>query len=44
LDIGGVHLGTDQQAAGVGHNVAFAPFDLFGRIVTPRRAAFGRLD
>ena len=39
LDIGGVDLGTDQQTAGVSHNVALAPFDLLGRIVTSRPAA-----
>jgi hypothetical protein len=35
LHIGGVYLGTDQQTAGVGHNVALSPFDLLGRILTP---------
>jgi hypothetical protein len=44
LDIGGVHLGTDQQTASIGHNVALAAFDLLGRIVPPRRTALGRLD
>jgi len=44
LDIGRVHLGTDQQTAGIGHNVSLAPLDLLGRIVTARPAAFGRLD
>ena len=44
LDIGGVYLGTDQQTAGIGHNVSLAPFDLLGRIVTSRPAAFGGLD
>jgi hypothetical protein len=56
LDIGGVHLGTDQQTAGVGHNVSLAPFDLLGRIPrvaalprprtgsSSRPAAFSRLD
>jgi len=44
LDIGGVYLGTDQQTASIGHNMSLAPFDLLGRIVTPRPAAFGRLD
>jgi hypothetical protein len=43
LDIGGVHLGADQQTASIGHNVAFTPFDLLGRIVTPRPAALGGL-
>ena len=32
LDIGGVHLGTDQQTASIGHNVALTGFDLLGRI------------
>src|SRR6516162_8982510 len=30
LNIGGVHLGADQQTAGIGHNVAFTAFALFG--------------
>src|SRR6267142_2169862 len=38
LDIGGVHLGADQQTASIGHNVALTPFDLLGRIVTTRSA------
>ena len=25
LDIGGVHLGTNQQTAGIGHNMSLAP-------------------
>src|SRR5271156_954568 len=44
LDVGGVHLGTDQQTAGIGHNVTLTAFDLLGRIVTTRPAALGRLD
>jgi hypothetical protein len=44
LDIGGVHLDTDQQTAGVSHDVSLAPFDLLGGIVAPRPAALGRLD
>src|SRR6266853_2801988 len=36
LDIGGVHLGTDQQTASIGHNVALAAFELLGRIVAAR--------
>ena len=32
LDIGGVHRGTDQQTASIGHNVTLATFDLLGRI------------
>src|SRR6266850_1477212 len=43
LDIGGVHLGADQQTASIGHNVALTPFDLLGRIVTTRPAALGGL-
>jgi len=39
LNIGGVHLGTDQQTAGIGHNMALAAFDLLGRIVASRPAA-----
>ncbi len=38
LDIGGVHLGANQQTASIGHNVTLAALDLFGRI--PRVAAF----
>jgi hypothetical protein len=34
LDIGGVHLGTDQQTASIGHNVALTAFDLLGCVVT----------
>jgi hypothetical protein len=30
LDIGGVHHGTDQQTASIGHNVALTVFDLLG--------------
>ena len=44
LDIGGVHLGTDQQTASIGHNMSLAPFDLLGGIVTLRSTALGRLD
>ena len=36
LDIGGVHLGTDQQTASISHNVTLTAFDLLGRIVTTR--------
>src|SRR5580693_580080 len=41
--LGGVHLGTNQQTAGIGHNVALAAFDLLGRIVPPRPTALGGL-
>ena len=34
----------DQQAGGVGDDVALAAFDLLGRIVAARPAAFGGLD
>ena len=44
LDIGGVHLGADQQTASIGHNVTLAAFDLLGGIVATRPAALGRLD
>jgi hypothetical protein len=44
LDIGGMHLGADQQTASISHNVALTPFDLLGRIVTSRPAALGSLD
>jgi hypothetical protein len=40
----GVHLGTDQQTGGIGHNVTLTAFDLLGRIVTTRPAALGGLD
>src|SRR6266850_1526192 len=43
LDIGGVNLGTDQQSASIGHNVALTPFDLLGRIVTTRPTALSGL-
>src|SRR5256885_12920648 len=35
---------TDQQTASIGHNVALAPFNLLGRIVTTRPTALGGLD
>ena len=44
LDVGGVHLGTDQQTGSIGHNVTLTTFDLLGRIVTPWPAALGGLD
>ena len=44
LDIGGVHLGADQQTASISHNVTLTAFDLLGCIVTTRPAALGRLD
>ena len=44
LDIGGVHLGTDQQTASISHNVTLATFDLLGRIIPTRPAALGGLD
>src|SRR6266481_4397841 len=31
LDIGGVHLGPDQQTTSIGHNVALTALDLLGR-------------
>ena len=37
LDIGGVHLGADQQTASISHNVTLTAFDLLGCIVS----AFG---
>ena len=36
LDVGGVNRDTDQQAGGVGDDVALAAFDLLGRIVAAR--------
>ena len=44
LNIGGVHLGTDQQTASISHNVTLATFDLLGRIIPTRPAALGGLD
>ena len=41
LDIGRVHLSTDQQTASIGHNVTLATFDLLGRIIPTRPAALG---
>jgi hypothetical protein len=40
LDIGGVHLGANQQTASIGHNMTLTAFDLLGGIVTtrPRRS------
>jgi len=43
-DVGGMDHGTDQQAGGVGHDMALPPFDLLAGIVTLRPAALGRLD
>src|SRR5882724_2685168 len=43
LDIGGVHLGTNQQTRSIGHNMTLAAFDLLCRIVNTRPAALGRL-
>src|SRR5437660_8847611 len=34
LDIGVMHLGTDQQTGSIGHNVTLSAFDLLCRIVT----------
>ena len=39
LDIGGMHLGTNQQTASIGHNVPLAAFDLLGRIIPLRPTA-----
>jgi len=39
-----MHLGPDQQTAGIGHNVAFTPFDLLGRIIPTRPTTLGGLD
>ena len=44
LDISGVHLGTDQQTARIGNDVALAALDLLGRVVPSRPTALGRLD
>src|SRR5438552_18433743 len=42
LDIGGVHLGSDQQTGSIGHKVALTAFDPLGRIVTTRPGALAR--
>src|ERR1700674_6118508 len=44
LDIGGGHLGADQQTGSIGHNVTLAAFYLLGGIVATGPAALGRLD
>jgi hypothetical protein len=44
LDVSGVHLGTDQQTASIGDNVALTALDLLGRVVAARPATPGRLD
>jgi hypothetical protein len=44
LDVGGMDHGTDQQAGDVGHEMALAPFDLRGGIVTLQPASLGRFD
>jgi hypothetical protein len=41
LDIGRVHLATEQQTTSIGHSVALTPFDLLGRIL-PVAAAMPR--
>ena len=43
-DVGRVNRDPDQQAGGVGDDVALAAFDLLRRIVAARPAAFGGLD
>jgi len=43
LDIGGVHLGTNQQTASIGHNVALAAPSLrWGRLLTFLAASYPR--
>jgi hypothetical protein len=44
LDVGGVHLGTDQMPTGVSDDMALAALDLFARVVASRTPAFGCLD
>src|SRR5258708_3557010 len=43
LNIGGMDLGADEQAGGIGDDGAFAAFDLLAGIVSAR-AATGGLD
>ena len=44
LDVGGVDLSGNQQAAGVGEDVTFAALDLLARVKAPRTAVFRGLD
>ena len=44
LHISGMDIGPDQQAGGIGDDVAFTPFDLLAGIITARPAALGGLD
>src|SRR5215471_8294425 len=44
LNVGRMNHGTDQQAGGVSHDMALAPFDLLGGIVTQWSTALGGLD
>ena len=44
LDVGGMDHDTHQQARRVGHNMALATFDFFGRIIPSWATAFGGLD
>src|SRR5271165_3164887 len=44
LDVGGMDDGPDKKARGIGHDMALAPVDLFGGIVTAWTAALGGLD
>src|SRR5271167_1352299 len=44
LDIGGVHLGTNQQTRSIGHNVTLTAVNLLGRVVATRPTALGGLD
>ena len=44
LDVGGMDRDTHQQARRVGHKMALATFDFFGRIIPSWSTAFGGLD
>src|SRR5271154_650462 len=44
LDIGGGHLGTNQQTRSIGHNVTLTAVNLLGRVVATRPTALGGLD
>jgi hypothetical protein len=44
LDVLGMDRDTYQQAGRVGHNMALATFDFFGRIIPSWSTAFGGLD
>ena len=44
LDISGVDNGPDEQALGLGEDVALSAFDLFACVIAAWPAALGRFD